>query len=528
MSMRVAVRLDAGDPRTWQVRCIEALQREGASIVAVVRADRSDGARGEDRCCAALQPARLPEAVAICPASGPDSAPASPHPLDVDVVIDFGAHGSPPAVGARHGRAVARPLHGIWRFRFGDDDRTPIAFAELFRGDRVVDARLMRDDGAILKRGWFETTGHSRAETVETVLDGVASWPAQVAREISAGLPLLPCDGEAAAAGTHAVVYSPAMAVMLKAKMLWRGLLLRLHYLFRHEHWNVAVVPRPIGSFEGGGIAADAQWFPAPPRGHFSADPFGLPGGGALDVMCEEFDYRDRRGYLSYARITPADGAPSWAPAMRAPVHLSYPYLLRYGGAIYCIPESSAADEIAIFEAVDFPRTWRRAATLISGFAGCDATAFEHDGRWWLLATGKDGPNRTLYAWHAPSPLGPWSAHARNPVKIDARSARPAGTPFVSRGRLLRPAQDCAGGYGRRIALMHVTRLTPTEFEESIEAWIEPDPRGPYPYGLHTLSAAGERTLIDGKRYRFVPSEFARTLAHYARALAGFKGSGSG
>ncbi len=40
----------------------------------------------------------------------------------------------------------------------------------------------------------------------------------------------------------------------------------------------------------------------------------------------------------------------------------------------------------------------------------------------------------------------PWVAHARNPVKTDARSARPGGTPFVVDGVLYRPGQDSMVG----------------------------------------------------------------------------------
>jgi hypothetical protein len=33
---------------------------------------------------------------------------------------------------------------------------------------------------------------------------------------------------------------------------------------------------------------------------------------------------------------------------------------------------------------------------------------------------------------------------------------------------------------------------------------VEPDKNGPYPDGLHTLSAFGEMTLVDGKREQFI------------------------
>jgi hypothetical protein len=97
-------------------------------------------------------------------------------------------------------------------------------------------------------------------------------------------------------------------------------------------------------------------------------------------------------------------------------------------------------------------------------------------------------------------------------VKVDVRSARPAGTPFVVDGTLYRPAQDCSRTYGGRVTINRVLILTPLAFREEPFAFVDPDPEGPYPDGLHTLSQVGNVTLIDGKRTLFVPVEFRRVL----------------
>ena len=78
-------------------------------------------------------------------------------------------------------------------------------------------------------------------------------------------------------------------------------------------------------------------------------------------------------------------------------------------------------------------------------------------------------------------------------------------------GVLYRPAQDCSTTYGRRIVVNRVLELTPEQFREETAAAFEPDKTGPFPAGLHTLSAVADYTLIDGKRFLFVPHEFLRT-----------------
>jgi hypothetical protein len=186
-------------------------------------------------------------------------------------------------------------------------------------------------------------------------------------------------------------------------------------------------------------------------------------------------------------------------------VHASYPFLIEHDGAIFMLPETSAAGELVLYEAVEFPHRWQRAATLLPGIPAADPSIVEYEGRWWLFATRADrGANQNLYVWHATTPMGPWVAHAMNPVKTDARSARPAGTPYISGGRLHRPSQDNSRVYGGRVVVNEVSILTPDDFEERPVGLVEPWPGSPYQGGLHTLSAVGGRTLIDGNRLHLV------------------------
>ena len=102
--------------------------------------------------------------------------------------------------------------------------------------------------------------------------------------------------------------------------------------------------------------------------------------------------------------------------------------------------------------------------------------------------------------FHGPSVRGPWTAHARNPVVIDAGCARAAGLPFVHKGGLYRPAQDGRVGYGRSIRVMRILTLTPDDYAEELAAEIGPDPGSPFGLGVHTVSVEGDTIWIDGYR----------------------------
>jgi len=99
-------------------------------------------------------------------------------------------------------------------------------------------------------------------------------------------------------------------------------------------------------------------------------------------------------------------------------------------------------------------------------------------------------------------------------VKVDVRSSRPAGTPFTSDGTLYRPSMDNTGWYGGRVVVNRVVALTPDDFTEEVAVVIPPFP-GPFGRGIHTIAAAGQSTVIDGKRLRLVPSALPAKLRAY-------------
>ena len=72
--------------------------------------------------------------------------------------------------------------------------------------------------------------------------------------------------------------------------------------------------------------------------------------------------------------------------------------------------------------------------------------------------------------------------------------------------------------------LNRVLACSPEEYREESVAVLSPDPDGPYPDGLHTLSVADGLLLTDGKRIildpRVVVHRMARVLAGLRRKVA--------
>lgn len=481
--LRVGAIADAARLEDWQTDCLERL----------ARVDGITPARHP------LQTHRLEQA-----SSRDDLARA-------DIVLSFAAGPLPAWV-------VRAPRLGVWSFHFGAWQRTPRAGGCTLPTDGLASAALVRlttePHRAVLLREGFYRPEPKHSATLRSMQTHATLWPSQVCIDLLNGerpdadlhAPVILLDPPRAPAGHRA----PSAAIRETLGGLAAGALKTL----LHEHWSVGVVRRPIADFLDVGLRPQIQWLPLDGRRAFAADPFGLLHEGRHVALYERYDRRTGRGSIASFELTAAGFANDSAIALGPEIHRSYPYVFEHEGAIYGIPETSAAREVALYRAEEYPRRWTRVATLLAGVDAVDSTVFRHEGRWWLACASAAERDRCadLFLWHAEALEGPWRSHAGNPVKSDVRSARPGGTPFVHEYTLYRPAQDCSRTYGGRIVINRVLRLSPTAFEEEPAAIVSPDPAGPFPDGLHTLSAFGGLTLLDGKRRALVPAELRRTL----------------
>jgi hypothetical protein len=448
--------------------------------------------------------------------------------FDLDFILRFGFD-------IVNGEILDVPKYGVWSFHHGDEAKyggSPPAFWEIYDGDPVTGAILQRltnrlAGGIVLKRGFFPTTNYSYRSNLNRVLTDSAAWPAQVCMDIQHGCAqyLVRRPPTVNAPIRKDPTNSQVIWLIL---MTWKNLITKLlQLIFRHEEWAIGIANVPITTFVNAGTLPKIRWLPRTTRGHYVADPFGFVDANETIILCEEFDYWNSRGIISKLAGQDVESIADCGIVFDAEHHLAYPYLLRHEGELYCIPEASKARHVKLYRATASVSRWEEVATLLSNFAAVDSTVVKHNGRWWLFCTNADdGQQDKLFIWHSETLLGPWRPHLCNPVKIDVRSARPAGTPFVYDGNLYRPSQDCSITYGGRISLNRVTQLTTTAFGETVCNVIGPDVDGTYADGMHTLSQLGEdRTLVDGKRHRFYAGGFFHALNFIVRS--GFSKNGS-
>ena len=291
--------------------------------------------------------------------------------------------------------------------------------------------------------------------------------------------------------------------------MLARSVASRLYRLcYNAPHWRTGWRRLAGPDLFDLGHHPDTGWNTLPDDGRrFYADPFPLAFAGSTHVFVEEFPHATGKAIISAVRFGPDGPEGTPVPVLEEPYHLSYPFVFERDGEAWMVPESSAAGSVDLYRATRYPGGWVKEATLLSGVVASDATLLEQGGRWWIFATLRDAVpeapagsgsyHDALCLWSAPNFRGPYTPHPANPVLIDPATARPAGRIVERGGRLIRPVQDCATGYGRALGLARIDRLDPEGFSQTLIGRIEPGPAWPGSR-LHTVNTGGGIECIDG------------------------------
>jgi len=266
-------------------------------------------------------------------------------------------------------------------------------------------------------------------------------------------------------------------------------------HLFR-EQWSIVVQAKANMLRSGHGVT-----ILRPPRDRFYADPFLIERNGRSYLFFEDYRFSSQKGLISCCVVDSEGNCSKPRAVLECKYHLSYPFLFTWQGEIYMIPETRDNGTIEMYRASDFPYSWAREAVLMSDILAADSTLLYYHEKWWLFTAGvldHISPDKTLFLFFSDSPLGPWTAHPKNPVVSDICHARPAGCLYFDSGQLIRPGQDCSRGYGYAVQLHRVDALSETEYQETLLARVTPD-RVPRSRGIHTFNQNAEYRVLDCK-----------------------------
>ncbi len=292
----------------------------------------------------------------------------------------------------------------------------------------------------------------------------------------------------------------PAPTLSALARLAWRLASVwaanRMPSRWRLEQWQIAYY---FSDEDELGCRFERLRYLIPPQDRFWADPFAVKYQGRTFIFFEELVLLATKGRLAAIEVFENAEPGEARVILEQPYHLSYPFVFEWEGALYMIPETAKNRTVELYRCDEFPHRWHLQQVLLDNINAVDATLWCGRGRWWMLVNiAEPGVVNTdeLHLYWSATPLGPWTAHPRNPLVSDVRCARPAGPLFSCGGTLYRPSQDCSGAYGHSVLINRVDNLGEDGYRETAVDRIAPGWREDA-LRVHTVSGNTRLRVID-------------------------------
>ncbi len=227
----------------------------------------------------------------------------------------------------------------------------------------------------------------------------------------------------------------------------------------------------------------------------FVADPFMFHEGNTWYMF---FEVGQNNGEYSEIGLATSPDGFTWTYqqiVLSEPFAMAFPYVFKWQGNYYLMPETYSENEVRLYEATNFPYDWTFVNNIISGqsFIPVDSQIFRYNNLWWMFT----GDDRNCYVFYSNNLIDPsaWHMTSYSPIVTDDSSeARGGGRTIVfDNGTIIRLTQMNNESYGQAVRAFQVDTLTLTSFSEHeipqspiVEATNSPDGGWNY-YAMHTV-----------------------------------------
>ena len=241
------------------------------------------------------------------------------------------------------------------------------------------------------------------------------------------------------------------------------------------------------------------------PKDRYYADPFIIKKNEDCFVFIEEVIYQQQKGHISYFKIDKNGNYNLPEKILENKYHMSYPFVFEFEDNYYMIPETSENKSIDLYKCKKFPDQWEFEKTIIKNINAVDSTLLRKDNKWWLFTSiqfMESSPNDSLSIFYSDDLFSDkWTPLPKNPVVSNVRKSRSAGKIFELNREHYRPAQDCAGGYGKGIIFNKIITLNESEYyEEEVKSiYSEFDSTIE---GIHTFAQCEKLRIFDFKKLK--------------------------
>ncbi|WP_299435581.1 hypothetical protein [uncultured Maribacter sp.] len=218
-----------------------------------------------------------------------------------------------------------------------------------------------------------------------------------------------------------------------------------------------------------------------PDDNEYWADPFLFPYKNKTYVFFENFSYKSKIGKISCG-VLENNCILHKEDALVLNTHLSYPYIFKEKNNIFLMPENSEKGGLHIYKCITFPNKWTLYSSCFIGEKIVDASFYtDNENQKWLFLNKGDNENvpmeNELYIFKIDSlKFNTIIPHKQNPVLIDSRIARNAGSVFNYKENAYRPSQaNIDGVYGKNININKIEILNIEVYKEKTVKVFKPN-----------------------------------------------------
>ena len=284
--------------------------------------------------------------------------------------------------------------------------------------------------------------------------------------------------------------------------------------LFMGQYFfTIALRKKQPGGLAGGKPFRAETVIPAT-KNEWAADPMLVDNGDRTWLFYEAV--RGDKGRIEAAEVLAGCRIGEPTVILEDDCHYSYPFVFSANGNWYMIPESSAAGEIRLYRAAEFPFKWELQTVLLKERA-VDTTVFRLKDRFWMLTFVLDNATERVYPkaytvtdWNAPEPKEvPWP-------EFDPLRVRGAGPVMFDGERPLRPAQiSTERRYGDGLVFYSVEPSENYRERSSFEVLGKSvAAKGYFADGLHTYSSSRGYEAIDIRCREAEPFKLLKRILH--------------
>lgn len=244
------------------------------------------------------------------------------------------------------------------------------------------------------------------------------------------------------------------------------------------------------------------HWMEYEGRGkRWFADPFILFADNAIiKVLVEDFSCKLGKGRISLLTIDRHSyHLIDSKVILDLPYHLSFPFIYRYNGNVYIMPEYSGSNKSIIYKYYTTNDTCEEVTDVVN-IPLTDATISTLHGKPMVWSTSLPTQNGNVLSFYDFDPSTLRITNKIGEKIFHSNIARNAGAEFSCEGKTYRPAQDCNKRYGGGIILQEVTIGNNGDLHFNDVSSIYPH-SWKLSTGIHTFNTYNDLIVVDGQGY---------------------------